>query len=274
MLHKSIFIIIILLFSLLSCTQEKKNQSPTGEVAESPQTEVAQQEITPNSAQQILAKPEIPILCYHRIASGRNDAYSVSPETFASHLQVLSDSGYTSVLPDALHDYLLYNKPLPEKPFMITFDDSRIEHIEIAAPELEKRDFRGAFFIMTVTYNKKGYMTTEQIAEMAKRGHTVGLHSWDHVMATKYTDSATWAKQVIEPKNKLEEIIGQPVRYWAYPNGVYNYDAAKELAHHFDLSFILMSERDSMYPLQTVRRMIVPEMSPEKLLKSMTNQFH
>ncbi|MDO5524099.1 MAG: polysaccharide deacetylase family protein, partial [Bacteroidia bacterium] len=231
------------------------------------------QEITPNSPQQILAKPEIPILCYHRIANGRNDAYSVSPETFASHLQVLADSGYNSVLPDALHDYLLHNKPLPEKPVVITFDDSRIEHIEIAAPELEKRNFRGTFFIMTVTYNKKGYMSTGQIAEMAKRGHTVGLHSWDHVMATKYTDSAAWAKQVIEPKKKLEEIIGQPVQYWAYPNGVYNRNAAEELAQHFDLSFILMSKRDSVYPLQTVKRMIVPEMPPQKLIKSMMENF-
>lgn len=272
-MRNNFLIILILLFSLFSCNQEKKNQSPT-EVSKSTKTEVAEQETPPNSAQQILDKPEIPILCYHRLAHGRNDAYSVSPETYASHLQILADSGYTSVLPDALHDYLLYNKPLPEKPFMITFDDSRIEHIEIAAPELEKHNFRGAFFIMTVTYNKKGYMSTAQIAEMAKRGHTIGLHSWDHVMATKYTDSVTWAKQVIEPKKKLEQIIGQPVRYWAYPNGAYNQDAAKELANYFDLSFILMSKRDSIYPSQTIRRMIVPEMSPERLLKVMKQNFN
>ena len=261
-----------LFFTLFSCKQEKKNQ-PATRISESTKTQVVEQKKHKNSAQQILSKPEIPVLCYHRIAEGRNDAYSVSPETFASHLQALADSGYTSILPDALRDYLLYNKPLPEKPFMTTFDDSRAGHNEIAAPELEKHNFRGAFFIMTVTYNKKGYMTTGQIAELAKRGHTIGLHSWDHVMAAKYTDSAAWAKQVIEPKKKLEEIVGQPVRYWAYPNGVYNRDAAKELANYFDMSFILMSKRDSVYPLQTVRRMIVPTMSPEKLLKSMRENF-
>lgn len=267
-----IYLIICLSTSFFSCNQEKKNPSLT-EVAESAKAELVELKQPPNSAQQILDSPEIPVLCYHRITNGRNDAYSISPETFVAHLQVLADSGYTSILPDALHDYLLYNKPLPKKPFMITFDDSRVEHIEIAAPELEKHNFRGAFFIMTVTYNKKGYMSTEQIAEMTKHGHTIGLHSWDHVMATQYTDSVTWAKQVVEPKKKLEQIIGQPVRYWAYPNGVYNHDAAKELAKHFDLSFILMSKRDSVYSLQTIRRMIVPEISPEKLLKSMRNNF-
>lgn len=269
----SIIISFNILLLLFSCNQEKKAPSATREIAKSTNTELVEQKPIPNTAEQILAKPEIPILCYHRIAHGRNDAYSVSPETFASHLQVLADSGYTSILPDTLHEYLLYNKSLPEKSFMITFDDSRAEHIEIAAPELEKHNFRGAFFIMTVTYNKKGYMTTEQIAEMAERGHTVGLHSWDHVMATKYTDSTAWDTQVTVPKKKLEEIIGRPVNYWAYPNGVYNHNAAKELAHHFDLSFILMSKRDSVYPLQTVRRMIVPEMSSGKLLKSMADNF-
>ena len=265
---------IITLIIFISCVQNNKSESSKENIANRDTIEIiTKKQPPPNTAQQILAKPEIPILCYHRITHGRNDAYSVSPETYASHLQMLADSGYNSILPDALHDYLHYNKPLPEKPFMITFDDSRIEHIEIAAPELEKHNFRGAFFIMTVTYNKKGYMSTGQIAEMAKRGHTIGLHSWDHVMATKYTDSVMWAKQVIEPKKKLEQIIGQPVRYWAYPNGVYNHDAAKELANHFDLSFILMSKRDSVYPLQSVRRMIVPEMSPERLLKSMAGNF-
>ena len=107
-----------------------------------------------NSATEILNKKEVPILCYHRIEDGRNDIYSVSPYEFASHLQILVDSGYNSILPDELYDYLVHNATLPGKPFMITFDDSRTEHYTIAAPELEKRNFRGAFFIMTVTNNQ------------------------------------------------------------------------------------------------------------------------
>lgn len=263
---------LCLLFLLFSCHQKEKNQS-TVEAVETKQSQGIEKEEAFNTVEQILAKPEIPVLCYHRIAKGRNDAYSVSPETFAAHLQTLEDNGYNSILPHELHDYLLYNNPLPKKSVMITFDDSREEHFTIAAPELEKHGFKGAFFIMTVTYNKQNYMTADEIRELANRGHTIGLHSWDHVMATKYTDSVVWTKQVTEPKNKLEKIIDQPVNYWAYPNGVYNREAASQLANYFDLSFILMSKRDSIYPLQTVRRMIVPEMSSERLLKSMQSNF-
>ncbi len=48
-------------------------------------------------------------------------------------------------------------------------------------------------------------MTKEQIAQLAKAGHTIGLHSWDHVMVTKYKE-ADWIKQVINPKKELENM--------------------------------------------------------------------
>ncbi|MDP4240585.1 MAG: polysaccharide deacetylase family protein [Bacteroidota bacterium] len=226
-----------------------------------------------NTAAQVYAKPEIPVLCYHRITDDRKGDYTVSKATFAAHMKALADSGYHAILPAQLYDYLVYNKALPEKPVMITFDDSRAEHAEIAAPVLEKNGFRGVFFIMTITYNKKNYMTKDQIAGLAKAGHVVGLHSWDHTMVTKYKEAADWQKEAVEPKKKLEQIVGRAVEYWAYPNGVFDHKGAEELSKYFKLSFSLSTKRDSIVPLQTVRRMIVPECSPQRLLKSMRGAF-
>jgi peptidoglycan/xylan/chitin deacetylase (PgdA/CDA1 family) len=228
---------------------------------------------TVNTLARIYAKPEVPILCYHRISDGKKSDYTVSPATFTAHMKILADSGYHSILPEQLYDYLVYNKALPEKPVMITFDDSRVEHFVIAAPVMLKYGFRGVFFIMTITYNKKNYMTKEQIAQLAKTGHTVGLHSWDHTMVSKYKETADWQKQVVEPKEKLEKIVGRAVEYWAYPNGVYDSKGAEELSKYFKLSFTLASKRDSLQPLQTVRRMIVPECTPQGLLKAMHRTF-
>lgn len=226
-----------------------------------------------NSTLQILAKPQIPILCYHRIADGRNDNYSVSTTTFNSQIKTLSDSGFNSISPVQLYDYLVYNSALPEKPVMLTFDDSRAEHAAIAAPVLEKYGFRGVFFIMTITYNKKNYMSKSQITDLAKAGHTVGLHTWDHVMVTKYKDSADWKTEIVKPKAILEQITGQPVEYFAYPYGIFNHKSAVELSKYFKLSFILSEQRDSTIPLQTVRRIIAPECSAKNLLKSMHRSF-
>ena len=83
---------------------------------------------TVNSAASILAKPEVPILCYHRIEDGRKDDYTVSPAQFEAQISALADSGYHAILPDQLYGYLAHNEALPSKPVMITFDDSRVEH--------------------------------------------------------------------------------------------------------------------------------------------------
>ena len=276
MKSKHILIGILFLGLIFTCcknaNQQKKNSmETTNKVEEKDNTDIEQ---TANTSTQIYAKPEVPILCYHRIADGKKGDYTVSPTTFAAHMKILADSGYHSISPTQLYDYLVYNIALPEKPVMITFDDSRIEHSAIAAPTMEKYGFRGVFFIMTITYNKKNYMTKEQIAGLAKAGHTIGLHTWDHTMVTKYKDSTDWQKQIAEPKEKLEKIVNQPVEHFAYPNGVYDHKGAKELSKYFKISFILTSKRDSILPLQTIRRMIVPEWTAQGLLKSMQRSFN
>lgn len=280
-INYNLLLTIIAALMLLGCTSAANNkgndenlQITEGKDTISIRAESVIEKSVVNSAAEILAKKEVPVLCYHRIEEGRNDIYSVSPDVFASHLQILADSGYNSVLPNELYDYLVHNAALPDKPFMITFDDSRVEHFTIAAPELEKRNFRGAFFIMTVTNNKKNYLTKDEIAQLSNRGHAIGLHSYDHVMVTKYIDSTFWKQQVFDPKIKLEAMIDKPVEYWAYPNGVYNNEAAKELDKHFKMSFILSSKRDTVYPLQTIRRIIVPSDAPERLLRRMTTSYN
>ena len=72
------------------------------------------------TAPEILAKKQVPILCYHQIRAWRADDsestkdYVVAPETFKEHIKMLADSGYTSILPDQLYEYLSLGKTLPK----------------------------------------------------------------------------------------------------------------------------------------------------------------
>ncbi len=62
----------------------------------------------------ILAKKQVPVLCYHHIREPKpgdgemSKTYSVSPEHFAEQMKALKDSGYQTILPDELYNYLAY----------------------------------------------------------------------------------------------------------------------------------------------------------------------
>jgi len=211
----------------------------------------------------ILLKPEVPILCYHRIrnilpSDGNNmKTYSVTPTAFAKQMKALSENGFHTILPAQLDEYLNHNGKLPSKPVMITFDDTREEQFSIGAAEMNKYGFKGVFFIMTISINRPKYMTNEQIKSLSDDGNVIGVHTWDHHMVTKY-EGADWETQLTKPKNKLEAITGKPVYYFAYPDGIWDRAAITQLQKNgYKLAFILSTKRDSTQPLFTIRRIIV-----------------
>lgn len=229
----------------------------------------------------IPSKKEVPVLCYHRIrnslsSDGENmKTYSVTPTAFAEQMKALRDNGYQTILPDQLYDYLVHGSALPEKPILITFDDTREEQYRIGATEMKKQGFKGVFFIMTVAINKPGYMTDEQIKNLSDNGNTIAAHTWDHHMVTKYNQE-DWNTQLVNPKKKLEGITGKPVNYFAYPFGLWDKEAVSKLKNNgYQLAFILSTKSDSTAPLFTIRRMIVTGgWSAPKMLKSMDATFN
>jgi len=216
----------------------------------------------------ILARREVPVLCYHQIrnniASDSKRAHDdiIAPDKFREHMKMLADSGYHSILPDQLYNYLVYGAQLPEKPIMITFDDTDEDQFTVGNTTLKKYGFKGVYFIMTVSIGKKGrisYMTKEQIKQLSDEGNTIASHTYDHKNFAQFTD-ADWKTQIDEPTKKLEEITGKKVQYFAYPYGVYKAANLHKLKEHgFKAAFILSTARDENYPLYTIRRIIDPE---------------
>lgn len=228
----------------------------------------------------LLLKPEIPILCYHRIRNilptdGKNmKIYSVDPSHFAKQMKALHDNGFHTILPDQLYQYLVHGKSLPPNPIIITFDDTHEEQYRIGVPEMNKYGFKGVFFIMTVSINRPGYMTKSQIKNLSDNGHSIGAHSWDHHPITKYKGS-DWDIQLQNPKKQLESITGKPVNYFAYPSGIWNKVGIIKLKNYgYQLAFILSTKRDSDEPLFTIRRLIVSgSMSTEEMLEAIQSSF-
>lgn len=229
------------------------------------------------SAATVLARPEVPILCYHQIRDWRGSDskgakdYIMPVANFKEQMQMLADSGYHTILPDQLYAYLTTGATLPTKPIMLTFDDTDLDQYTVAAPEMEKHGFKGVFFIMTVSIGRHGkqpYMDKAQIKDLSDRGHAIASHTWDHHNVKKY-QGQDWVTQVEEPTQKLEEITGKPIQFFAYPFGLWNPQAIPELKKRgMVAAFQLADKRDLQDPLFTIRRIIASGYWSTKTLAS------
>lgn len=234
----------------------------------------------PASAAAILAREQVPVLCYHQIrdwrakdSKGAKD-YIVPIAEFKAQIKMLADSGYHTILPDQLFSYLKYGTKLPSKPIMLTYDDTDLDQFTIAAPEMKKYGFKGVFFVMTVSLGRPNYMSKAQVKSLSDQGHIIGSHTWDHHNVKKY-QGEDWVTQIEKPTKTLEEITGKEIKYFAYPFGLWNPEAIPQLKKRgFEGAFVLAEKRDQNDPLFTVRRIIASGYwSPRTLHNSIVNSF-
>jgi peptidoglycan/xylan/chitin deacetylase (PgdA/CDA1 family) len=228
----------------------------------------------------VLQRAQVPILCYHQIrdwsASDSKTAkdYIVPVNNFREQMKLLADSGYHTILPGQLYDYLLKGTPLPSRPIMISFDDSRLEQYSIASQEMKKYGYKGVYFIMTVSLGRPGYMTKEQVKQLSDEGNTIGSHTWDHGNVKTYQPE-DWEKQVDKPAQQLEKITGKRPEYFAYPFGLWNKNAIEQIKQRgYKAAFQLSAKQDQDNAQFTIRRIIVPgQWSTHTLFKWMRLNF-
>lgn len=290
----SIILFLPIAVSINSCSQNQASNSNTvtdsisveknnDDANNIKKTNITDRTRTPANAKTILNRKQVPILCYHQVRNWRESDsktakdYIIPVNTFKEHMKMLADSGYHSVLPDQLYNYLVYGDSLPSKPIMITFDDTDLDQFTVAAPEMDKYGFKAVYFIMTVSIGKMGktkYMNSEQIKQLSDAGNVIGSHTYDHKNVKKYVEE-DWVTQIDKPTKRLEAITGKKIEYFAYPFGLWNKAAIPELKKRgFKSAFILAESRDENDPLFTIRRIIASGYwSAKTLHNSMVNSF-
>jgi peptidoglycan/xylan/chitin deacetylase (PgdA/CDA1 family) len=281
--------LIVLPFIFFSCGQQEDVLANSG-INETDSTENVSRNLNDTTsatetaiadAATILARKQVPVLCYHDIRDWKPNErtsmkeYIVPVQNFKDQMKTLHDSGYKTISPDEYYAYLTTGAPLPEKPVMITYDDTDLEQFTIGKTEMDKYGFKGVYFIMTISIGRPRYMSKEQIKQLADEGHTIASHTWDHHNVKNYQGD-DWDNQLLKSKNTIEAITGKPVKYFAYPFGLWKPEAFPELEKRgYKAAYILSTSRDSTAPLYTIRRMIVPgTWSTKSMLNSMTKTFN
>jgi len=117
----------------------------------------------------------------------------------------------------------------PREPAVaISFDDGAETDLLVAAPVLQAAGFQATFYITVGFLGKRGYLAPSQLRELHQLGFEIGCHSMTHPYLSDL-DSAGLHREIVEAKEKLEQILGAPVKHFAYPGGRYD-QQAREVA--------------------------------------------
>ena len=139
------------------------------------------------------------------------DHYKVRSTRFETHLDAIEASGLSpSIVGNGTGDGSV----------LLTFDDGGSSATE-TAPMLERRGWRGHFFVPTDLIGTKGFLSSKEIVALYRAGHVIGSHACTHRPLPKLSDAEV-LREWSESRAKLEGLLGAPVTVASVPTGRYS----------------------------------------------------
>ena len=124
-----------------------------------------------------------------------------------------------------------------KKALAITFDDGHLDQYKVAYPYLREKKIPFTVFIALDFLDTPRFMTTQQMLEMAK-DPLVSIQS--HGMSHRPPDEmkpGEIRRELRESKERLEDLTGKKVSYFAYPSGQYNKEYLDSVLEEYECAF-------------------------------------
>jgi peptidoglycan/xylan/chitin deacetylase (PgdA/CDA1 family) len=214
------------------------------------------------TAERMLRLTKMPlILMYHCVGEVAEDPLCVTPSRFRDQMTWLSRLGLRGVGVGTLVDAMRAGRH--RGLVGITFDDGFDNLVEAALPTLLRHGFTATMFIISGLLGRTAgwvaapmwpLMSADQVRELADAGMEIGSHSITHPYLTGLAPQQLEA-EVNDSKATLSELIGAPIRGFAYPYGAM--DAAARLVVRdagYDYACAVMT------PMNEIGLMALPRM--------------
>jgi peptidoglycan/xylan/chitin deacetylase (PgdA/CDA1 family) len=197
----------------------------------------------------------VTVLVYHEVVSDKRaeGVTTISAAHFAEQMEMLADEGFVTVGIGDLVRHMQGEATLPAKAVVLTFEDGWRSALN-ATPVLDKHKQKASFWIITGNGIGGRYLDWSDIERLAANprygvySHTVS-HPWD-----PNNNLVTWVQgankeegqrdvlnELAESKRVLEQRLGKPVPYLAWPSGWYD-DTLVGLAQQAGYSALLTTE--------------------------------
>lgn len=210
----------------------------------------------------------IPVLVYHGVVK-KDDGSNIPIDKFRDQMVFLKEHGYQTIKIEGLEDFLVNNKKLPDKSFLLTFDDGRKDSYYPVDTILKALDYSAVMFIISdhsLFENSSYYLSQKELKNMissgrwsiqahTKNGHNSELISEDKKQGNFYSN-LLWIKNsnrlesreeyLNRIRNDLEgvkrdivDMLGQHVTSIAYPFGDYGQEQKNNPSAERDIEEIV-----------------------------------
>ena len=136
--------------------------------------------------------------------------YVVTLQNFRRQLDDLRRSGLQGISVSQMLD--------GESGIALTFDDGCETDLIAATPLLQEFGFKGTFYITVGFLGTRGYLSQQQVRELAKYDFDIGCHSATHPYLTDLDDSGLH-REIVEARDSLQQIAGKAVLHFSCPGG-------------------------------------------------------
>lgn len=183
------------------------------------------------------SRGRVVVLMYHMLSENSKiwGDFCISPKVFENDIEYLKKNGYEFLTPSQLAAENTKNRKIA----VITFDDGYLSDYQYALPILKKHSAKAAFFVIGSQIGKPGYMTADNIKEMAQSGYAeIGNHSYalHNLTASALTmlfrggkSNAEIVKDYQKNAELLKKITGSDINSLSYPNGIFSDNVDKAL---------------------------------------------
>lgn len=172
------------------------------------------------------------VLMYHSISehikNEKHNKWRVKPQDFEKQMNWFYKNNWKSFTISELSNL----DKIPEKSFVITFDDGFEDNFTNAFPILKKYNFKATIYLVpnqkTNHWEEKNtsvlsnLLNEKQILEMQNSGLIeFGSHTLSHVNLSKIDDFQL-EKELVESKKEIEKITKKKCEAFAYPYGKFD----------------------------------------------------
>ncbi|MCX7934959.1 MAG: polysaccharide deacetylase family protein, partial [Planctomycetota bacterium] len=151
--------------------------------------------------------------------SRQERAYALGIAEFREHLEIILASGWKMAQIGAVSS--LGGDPQStagERGIALTFDDSWPQHARVAAPALLARGLSAVFFLTSGELGRLHRLSENEVRQLSQLGFGIGSHGASHRFFTALNDDDLRA-ELSDSRKRLEDCIGQPVRWLSLPGG-------------------------------------------------------